>query len=77
MKCFVFPQLSLSTVFMNTIKAVQSKLCRPIVFFSIIHLIPIHEYSPCVSLAVIREGQRVPEAHHGAAQGEGLRLRDL
>lgn len=47
------------------------------VFFLIIHLIPIHEYSPCVSLAVVREGQRVPEAHHGAAQGEGLRLRDL
>lgn len=41
------------------------------------NLIRIHESSPRVSLAVVREGQRVPEAHHGAAQGEGLRLRDL
>lgn len=57
--------------FMNMLKAVhKSKLLRQIIFHN-------HDFLISVSLAVICKGQRVPEAHHGAAQGERLRLRDL
>lgn len=41
------------------------------------HHTQIHELLASVSLAVICKGERVSEAHHGAAQGERLRLRDL
>lgn len=40
--------------------------------------VPHKYHTSCfLSPAVICKRKRVPEAHHGAAQGESLRLRDL
>lgn len=59
---------------MNMLKAVYESMATE--SFSL-GLTPVHARPTSVSLAVICKGPRVPEAHHGAAQGERLRLRDL